>query len=158
LSPRQHREDIFDGVREYIHTRMVEDAVPSIAVAVAQDGEILWEEAFGWADREGLVAATPHTMYSLAPISKPITATGLMVLRERGLLELDRSVNDHLGDAKLTARVGSAEDATVRRVANHTSGLPLHCHFFYEDEPYTRPPIRTGNGLSHRAELRKIHE
>ena len=39
------------------------------------------------------------------------------------------------------ARVGDAADATVRRVANHTSGLPLHWHFFYEDEPWDRPAM-----------------
>ena len=50
-----------------------------MSVAVAKDGEIIWEEAFGWADREKRIPATEHTMYSLASISKPITATGLMV-------------------------------------------------------------------------------
>jgi CubicO group peptidase (beta-lactamase class C family) len=64
-----------------------------------------------------------------------------MILKERGLLDLDRPINDYLGDAKLTARVGDAADATVRRVANHTAGLPLHYHFFYDDEPYLRPPM-----------------
>ena len=39
------------------------------------------------------------------------------------------------------ARVGNAGDATVRRVANHTSGLPLHYQFFYADEPYRRPAM-----------------
>jgi len=91
------------------------------------------------------VPATEHTMYSLASISKPITATGLMVLKELGKLDLDRPINDYLGAAKLNARVppgcGDAADATVRRVANHTSGLPLHWHFFYEDETCQRPPM-----------------
>jgi len=54
--------------------------VPSISVAVAQHGKILWEESFGWADRERLIKATPDTMYSIASTSKPLTATGLMVL------------------------------------------------------------------------------
>jgi hypothetical protein len=68
---------------------MVEHDVPSLAVAVAKDGEIIWEAGFGWADRERRIRATEHTMYSLASISKSITATGLMVLVERGLVDLD---------------------------------------------------------------------
>src|SRR5437588_5532254 len=131
----------FGTVRELIRTRLVEQSLPSLAVAVAREGQIVWEEGFGWADRENRVPATEHTMYSLASISKPITATGLMLLVERGQIELDRPINDYLGDAKLTARVGDAVGATVRRVANHTSGLPLHYHFFYQDEPYRRPPM-----------------
>jgi CubicO group peptidase (beta-lactamase class C family) len=131
--------DLFDDVRNFICARLVEQALPSLAVAVGHNGTIIWEEAFGWADRERRIPATPHTVYSLASISKPITATGLMLLKERGVLDLDRPINDYLGEAKVVARVGDAAEATVRRVANHTSGLPLHYHFFYEDEPFRRP-------------------
>lgn len=132
-------DDPFDSVRAFIRKQMVERNVPSVAVAVARDGRVIWEEAFGWADRENRIAATPHTIYSLASISKPITATGLMILKERGKIDLDRPVNDYLGESKIKVRVGNPADATVRRVANHTSGLPLHYQFFYEDEPYRAP-------------------
>lgn len=131
----------FESVRAFIRKQMIDRNVPSVAVAVARDGKIIWEEAFGWADRENHIAATPHTIYSLASISKPITATGLMILRERGKIDLDRPINDYLGEVKIKVRVGNPAEATVRRVANHTSGLPLHYQFFYEDEPY-RPPLR----------------
>ncbi len=133
--------DSFDSVREIIRREIVAQSVPSIAVAVARDGKIVWEEAFGWADRENRVAATEHTMYSLASISKPITATGLMVLKQRGRVDLDKPVNDYLGRSGVTGRAGDARLATVRRVANHTSGLPLHYQFFYEDEPERPPPM-----------------
>lgn len=131
----------FESVRAGIQRRLVEDGVPSLAVAVARNGRIVWEEGFGWADRERRIPATEHTMYSLASISKPITATGLMILVERGLVDLDRPVNDYLGQAKLDGRAFDAAKATVLRVASHTAGLPLHYQFFYEDEPYRRPPM-----------------
>jgi CubicO group peptidase (beta-lactamase class C family) len=133
--------DQFKFVRDLIRAKLVELSTPSLAVAVAQNGNILWEEGFGWADRENRVPASEHTMYSLASISKPITTTGLMILKERGRLDLDRPINNYLGDAKLKAWVGNPDEATVRRVANHSSGLPLHYHFFHEDEPYQRPPM-----------------
>lgn len=129
----------FDNVRELIKNKLIELGTASLAVAVAQGDRIIWEEGFGWADREKMIPSNPNIMYSLASISKPITATGLMILKERGLVDLDKPINDYLGDAKLKAWVGNIEDATIRRVANHTSGLPLHCQFFYEDEPYPKP-------------------
>ncbi len=131
----------FDDVRASIKQLLEKQAVPSVAVAVAQDGEIIWEEGFGWADREKRIPATENTMYSLASVTKPITATALMVLVERGLVDLDRPINDYLGAAKLNGRAFDASQATVRRVANHTAGLPVHDNFFYSDEPY-RPPAR----------------
>jgi CubicO group peptidase (beta-lactamase class C family) len=118
---------------------MSERGIPSVVIASAKGGRIVWEEAFGLANRERRVAATPTTMYSLASISKPFTATGLMVLVQRGTVKLDAPANDYLSAAKLRAFEGRAADATVRRVANHTSGLPTHYQFFYADEPY-RPP------------------
>jgi CubicO group peptidase (beta-lactamase class C family) len=145
--------DGFDGVRALIRREMTERQVPSVSVAVARDGRIVWEEAFGWADRENRVAATPHTLYSLASISKPITATALMILKERGLIDLDRPINDYLGEAKVNVRIGDPAAVTVRRVANHTAGLPLHYQFFYEDEPYRAPSrdetiLRYGNTVT----------
>lgn len=131
----------FDGVRAEIRRRLAADNIPSLAVAVAKDGKILWEEGFGWADREHRIAATPHTPYSLASISKPITATALMTLVQAGKVKLDDPVNTYLGDAPLVARTGDVQEATVRRVAGHTAGLPLHYQFFYEDEPYRQPPM-----------------
>ena len=129
----------FSSVRNEIRKALVAWDQPSMAVAVAVDGEIVWEEGFGWADRERRIPATEHTMYSLASISKPITATGLMILVERGFVDLDAPANDYLGPARIDGRAWDAARATVRRVASHTAGLPLHYQFFYEDEPYRRP-------------------
>src|SRR5579872_3301782 len=87
--------DQFDSVRDFIHRRITETQTPSITVAVACDGKIIWEEGFGWADREKRIAANEHTMYSMASISKPFTATGLMTLVERKRIDLDRPVNQY---------------------------------------------------------------
>ena len=132
--------DRFDGVRATIESVMSERNLASISVAAAQDGRVVWEEAFGWADREARIEATPHTPYSLASISKPILATGLMVLVERGAVDLDRPVDEYLGDARLSGLGGDPAQATVRRVLSHTAGLPLHYQFFYEDGGYEPPP------------------
>ena len=62
--------------------------------------------------------------------SAPITATALMKLVEQGRVDLDRPVNDYLGPAKLAGYAGDARAATVRLVAGHAAGLPLHYQFF----------------------------
>jgi CubicO group peptidase (beta-lactamase class C family) len=131
----------FAEVRAFILETMAERNLPSVAVAVADNGEIVWEEGFGWADKENRVAATPHTMYSLASISKPITATGLMRLVQEGQVGLDEPTNTHLGLGKIRGLAGNAAGATVRRVLSHTAGLPLHYQFFYADEGYDRPTM-----------------
>ena len=146
-------QDQFDTIRSSIRMKMQERKVPSIAVAVAQGDKILWEQGFGWADRERRIPADANTMYSLASISKPLTATALMTLVSAGKVDLDKPIDDYLGAVKLHARVGKAESATIRRVANHTSGLPEHFQFFYENEAWRAPSmdetiLRFGNLVS----------
>ncbi|GAA0715164.1 serine hydrolase domain-containing protein [Dokdonella soli] len=133
--------DRFDAIRQSIRTLLTQRQVPSVAVAVARNGRIVWEEGFGWADREKRIPATADTMYSLASVSKPLTATALMTLVGAGKVDLDKPVNAYLGSAGLRARIGDANDATVRRVANHSSGLAEHYQFFYANEPWRRPPF-----------------
>lgn len=133
------KADQFDVIREEIQRRLIQQSIPSVAVAVARGEHILWEEAFGWADRENRLRATPHTPYTLGSVSRPITATAVMVLVEQKRLALDRPINEYLGDAKVRARVGDALQATLRRVAQHTAGLPGYYETYYPDEPGTPP-------------------
>jgi len=134
-------DDRFHEVRDRAVNVIKEGEVPSLSIAVAKNGEILWEEAFGWADKDKKIKATPNTLYSLASVSKSFTATGLMVLVQKDLIDLENPVNDYLGDAKLTAHEGNAADATVKRVLNHTSGLTEHFNHFFEDEAYRCPSM-----------------
>lgn len=127
-------DELFTKVQQEIEKSLEREKIPSLTAAVVRDRRIIWETGFGWADQKNHVRATHHTPYSIASISKPVTATGLMVLVEAGRVELDKPVNDYLGDAKLTAHSGDSREATLRRIANHTAGLPLHYHFFYADE------------------------
>jgi CubicO group peptidase (beta-lactamase class C family) len=132
--------DRWQPARDAAQRLIKERGVAGLAVAVAKDGKIIWEEGFGWANREKMIPATPNTLFSLASISKPLTATGLMILVERGQIKLDQPANDYLGISKLTGLAGDASGATVRRVLGHMAGLPLHYQFFYADEATRRPP------------------
>ena len=130
-----------DSLRNRIR-RMVDEAkLPSLALAVAHDGRIVWEEGFGYADLERRRPATPSTVYSIASVSKPMTATGLLRLVDQRKVSLDRPANDYLGEGKLTGLAGDASGATVRRVLSHSAGLPLHYRFFYEGGRVARPTM-----------------
>ena len=136
------RADQFDPVRALIRAKMAEQKVHAVAVAVAQHGTILWAGGYGTVDVAGKTQTTPDTLFSMASISKPITATALMTLVEKGKLDLDQPINRYLAPSKIVNRAGGAP-ATVRQVLNHTSGLPLHYQFFYEDDgAFANPPTR----------------
>jgi CubicO group peptidase (beta-lactamase class C family) len=135
----------FAAVRDTIRAILQQQNLPSITVAVSKGNRILWEEGFGFANREKQIRATPETMYSLASISKPFTATGLMVLVERGKVDIDHPANEYLGPSKLRVHEGDASSITVRRILSHSAGLPLHYQFFYEGGP---PPITDDDAIA----------
>jgi CubicO group peptidase (beta-lactamase class C family) len=140
MVPTAHARQ-FERSRAQIRYVMGFHHIPSVTVAVAHKGKIVWEESFGWADVAKRKPATPHTPYAIASTTKPMTATAIMILAQRGAIDLDKPIDDYLGVQKLTARVGSAKDATVRRVASHTAGLPLHGRYFYADESASSPTM-----------------
>jgi CubicO group peptidase (beta-lactamase class C family) len=128
----------FSAVRKLIQEQMTARSVPSLSVAVARHGEILWEEGYGWADRENRVRATEHTPYYLASVTKSVTATAIMILQERKQLNLDHPVNEYLGSTQVSSPLWDPAQATVRRVATHTAGLTTFARNYYEGQPGSR--------------------
>ncbi|MFC2157862.1 serine hydrolase domain-containing protein [Acidobacteriota bacterium] len=133
------KSDRFANAEALIEKAVESSLVPSITVAVSKSGKIVWEKSAGFAHIAQGIKSTPETSYSLASISKPIAATGLMVLVEKGLIDLEKPVNDYLGDVKLHSYTEDPQKATVLRLLNHTAGLVTHWNFFYEDSEYPRP-------------------
>ena len=114
----------FSPVRDFIEREAgLGTSTPSIAVAVTRGNQILWEEGFGSIDRPGGTVATPHTLYYVASVTKTVTATALMLLQERHLLDLDSPVNRYLKAVKVRSPLWNADDVTVRHIATHTAGL-----------------------------------
>jgi CubicO group peptidase (beta-lactamase class C family) len=135
-------DDRFSEVRELIIDQVTNGRVPSITVAVAEDGEIIWEEAFGWSDVENGVRATPNTMYRLGSITKTITATGLMLLVEEGKIDLDKPAVEYLPeDVRPRPFVGEVRDVAIRHLLNHRSGMPAYAESFFEGDPEGRRPL-----------------
>jgi len=70
--------------------------IPGLSAAVVTGRELRWTSGYGLADVENGVAATPTTVYRLASVSKPITATAALQLAEKGRLDLDAPIQRYL--------------------------------------------------------------
>lgn len=96
---------------------LVETNDPGLAVLVAQDGKILFENGYGLADRERHVPVTPQTVFLIGSITKQFTATAILKLQEEGKL----SVNDKL--SKYIPDFPRGDEVTLRHLLTHTSGI-----------------------------------
>lgn len=91
---------------------------PGIAVAVAQDGNNLHCKGYGFANLEWSNPVATDTVFRLASLTKPFTATAILLLAQRGKLNLSDPISRYLPDAP--------EDwhaITIERLLTHTSGL-----------------------------------
>jgi CubicO group peptidase (beta-lactamase class C family) len=91
---------------------------PGVAVAVAVDGKIVWAEAFGLADLENCVAATPDTKFRIGSTSKPLTAVGAVLLADQGLLDLDAPIQRYVPTFPDKGQV-----ITTRELLAHLGGI-----------------------------------
>lgn len=92
-------------------------AQASIAVAVFRGHDTLLLRAYGLANRESRRAATPHTVYGIASLTKQITAAAIMRLVEQGRVDLDADISRYV---EFPLR---GKHVTVRQLLNHTSGI-----------------------------------
>ena len=124
----------FGPVRSKILEAIARGVATGVAVAVVYNGKIIWEEGFGWANREAAVKATSRTPFNLASLTKPFTTTTLMTLVAEGKLSLDRPANHYLAKSKIAGTNGNSDAATVRQLGAHVSGLPTLFAMYYRSE------------------------
>jgi len=93
----------FSLVEQEIQQALDSAIIPSIVVAVAKDGKIIYEKAFGFSDIENKIKATTSTSYQLASVSKSLTATGVMVLNHKNIVDIDSSAEKYMLPYKFNA-------------------------------------------------------
>ena len=99
--------------------------VPGATIAIIDEAELVWSQAYGFADVE---SASPMTVESLSrteSISKPVTAWAVMSLVRDGEIDLDQPALSYIEDWDFPETPFAEERVTVRQLLSHTAGLPL---------------------------------
>ncbi len=113
LAPEERAE-----IEKAVSSFMSANSVPGIGVAVVLEGEPAWSAGFGMADLENYSPATSSTLFRLGSISKPITATAILQLWERGKLDLDAPVQKYC-----PAFPQKESPITSRELLGHLGGI-----------------------------------
>ena len=82
-------------IERAVTAAMSRDSIPGLSVAVVAGRELRWSNGYGLADLENFVPAKSSTVYRLGSVSKPVTATAVMQLAERGKLDLDAPIQKY---------------------------------------------------------------
>jgi len=92
--------------------------IPGLSVAVIDHSQVLITRAYGLADVENNVPATPDTIFRIASLSKPITATATLKLVAAGKLDLDAPIQKYC-----SAFPQKPWPITTRELLTHQSGI-----------------------------------
>jgi len=154
LAPQSHPSYQIDArkmqiannrIRRHIHAGDLAGAVGLVML----DGKIVALDAFGWSDLEQKKLMKTDTIFQVMSMTKPVTATAVMICVERGLINLDDPIENYLPQFKgieIKSEDGSLRKAsmkpTIRHLLTHTSGLASDDPGGISDEDKAKLPLK----------------
>jgi CubicO group peptidase (beta-lactamase class C family) len=112
--PMARQQDI----EKLITHEMARQSIPGLSVSVATGGDVVWTAGYGLSDVENFVPAKATTVYRLASISKPITATAILQLVEAGKIDLEAPIQRYVPTFPR-----KPWPITVRQLLSHLGGI-----------------------------------
>jgi D-alanyl-D-alanine carboxypeptidase len=105
-------------VDDYLKSELSSKRIPGMSVCVVRDGKVVFAEGYGFANIELSVPGTQETIYEVPSLTKPFTATAIMMLVEEGKISLEDPLLKYFPEAPETWR-----KITIRHLLSHTSGF-----------------------------------
>lgn len=115
-------EAIDKAMQEFVDQGVISGAV----TLVGHRGKVIHLGAVGLRELEGEKAMHPRTGFSIASMTKPITATAVMILQDEGKLSVDDPLSKYLpefADVKFQDGRSPSRELTIRDAITHTSGI-----------------------------------
>ena len=107
-----------DPVDDLVTAAMAQHHIPGLALKVVRQDQEVKTAAYGFANLEWSVPATPETVFEIGSVTKQFTAACILLLVEQGKISLDAPVSLYL-----TNTPASWAGITVRHLLTHTSGI-----------------------------------
>ena len=106
-------------------------------VLVARDNDILFNKGFGSANLEWDIPNTPTTKFRLGSVTKQFTAAAILILEEKGKLNIDNPIKNYLPD------IPEAWDKiTTFNLLTHSAGIPNFTSFpeYQKEQLFSHTP------------------
>lgn len=88
-------------------------------IVMTGSGTVLFSKGYGYADRAQKIPYSDQTLFTIGSITKPFTATAILLLMEQGKLSPKQPVTDFFENVPL-----DKHGITIHHLLTHSSGLP----------------------------------
>ena len=119
-------EQQLDSLADIMQQAVDQQAIAGCSFLIVHRGEVVFREAFGFADIELERAFTTNELVPIASVSKPVLASVVMALVDQGKLTLDDPVEKYLPefkDMKVKGGKSPIHQMTIRHLLSHTAGF-----------------------------------
>jgi CubicO group peptidase (beta-lactamase class C family) len=131
-------------IQRVMQAALDEQRLVGMEVMVKREGETLFHQALGYADRESKRGMVRGERFRLASVSKPIVTTAAMVLVASGKLALDDDITRWLPTFRPPQPDGRTATITLRQLLSHSAGLGYRFLEADRDGPYARAGVSDG--------------
>ncbi len=111
-----------DSIDKFIEQKMEENNIPGMGACVVIGDKTEWSNAYGWADITRKVPFTTDAIMNIASISKTFTATAILQLWEKGLIDIEEDINKYMPEPVRNPNFPD-HPITVRQLLTHTSSI-----------------------------------
>lgn len=105
----------FNHLQSIIDQAVSTKQIPGAVVAIAQNGRTIYSSATGLGDIESNRKIKTDDIFMIASSTKPIAATGILILVDQRKIGLDDPVSQFFPESSISS--------TVRQLLSHTSGI-----------------------------------
>ncbi len=106
---------------------------------IAEKGKVVYSKSFGYANEVTKEKLNENSVFELASCSKQFTAMAIMILKEKGKLNLDDNIT------KFIPSLSYYKGITIRNLLNHTGGLPDYMELM--DSLFDKSKIATNKDI-----------
>lgn len=132
-TPAKPAAPITSGLDRFITDQLEKWKVPGLAIAIVQNGQVVYSHGFGLRDVKHGLPVTTKTIFPIGSISKSFTSLSMGILNDEGKLEWDSPVRHYLPEFEMNDPVAS-ERMTPRDLISHRVGLAGHDLVWYSSD------------------------
>lgn len=111
-----------ENVDEYVRNYVDRIDGAGLSIVVVKEGNRVFSGNFGYANKIESNLVNEETRFLIASLTKPITATAVMLLQEEGLCDIDEDINNYLPFNVVNPHY-SDSPITLRMLLTHTSSI-----------------------------------
>lgn len=128
-------------IRNYMNKWQIKGA----SLAITRNDSLLYAKGYGWADEENGIEMGPGHIMRMASVSKLITATGIMVLQDKGLLSIKDTVFGQSGILNDSLFIRTIKDRNYHKITVE--------HLLRHQGGFNRDPLFSSRDVKHQLQL-----